>query len=152
MDNFNLKKKNFISLGLLLSGMLIVSLIFPFFQMLSLLFMIQQWVEGTDCGYCRWTELKIIYSILLVAWTLFSCFRIWRSQKSDAYFILVYMLVGYRLVATVLALIFEKEALRSMDMFLMLHLYYIELYASITPILYGLLFHVIVKIKLKQLK
>ena len=53
------------------------------------------------------------------------------------------MLIGYILTDNIIALTFEKEAMRSSDGLKYLFLYSTAPYASLTPIIYGLIFYLI---------
>ena len=143
MDRLIKKPNNSFLLGLLLGGLLLVTLIFPLIQMLALFFTVDLWVMDADCDYCTLTGLKIFYAILLVLWTLFCFYRATRVHVYQPIFLATFMLVGYLLTNTLIALIFEKEALRSNDAFKYIFLYSIGPYSCLTPVFYGLVFHLI---------
>ncbi len=137
------RPKNNFYLGLLLGLLLFASLIFPVIQMFPLIFSADLLLEFVDCDYCALRNLNIFFYFSLIGWTLYCIYRVTKFKKYRPLRISLYMLIGYVLTNNIIALTFEEEAMRSSDGLKYLFLFSTAPFASLTPIIYGLIFHLI---------
>jgi hypothetical protein len=145
------RPKNSFYLGLLLGLLFLVSIIFPVIQTFSLIFLVELPLEFADCANCILVNLNIIFCISLIAWTFFCIYQVSKCKTYKPLRISLYMLIGYILTNNIIALTFEKEAMRSSDDLKYLFLYSTAPFASLTPIIYGLIFNIIATRQTKSL-
>ena len=146
------RPKNSLYLGLLVGFLMLASLIFPVIQMFPLVLSADLLLEYSDCGYCALTNLNIFFIVSICIWTIYTIYKVTTDKTYGPLQISLYMFVGYILTNNIIALTFEKNAMRSSDGLKYLFLLSTAPYASLLPLIYGLIFYLIRRKKETTLK
>ena len=120
--------------------------------MFPLVFLADLLLEFSDCGYCALTNLNIFFIVCICIWTIYSIYKVTTDTIYRPLHISLYMFVGYILTNNIIALTFEKDAMRSSDGLKYLFLLSTAPYASLLPLIYGLIFYLIRRKKETALK
>ena len=135
------RPKNSFYLGLLLGLLFLFSILFPVIQSWSLIFFVDFPLESSNCCLCYIPHFNVFFTIALVLWTIFCIYKVSTFKTYRPLRISLFMLVGYILTNDMIATLIP-EAMCSKDGQKYFFLFLTAPFASLTPIIYGIIFNV----------
>ena len=100
-------------------------------------------IAYADCGYCALTQLTIFFIVCMVGWTVYCIYKVKKHRIYRPFRTSLYMLIGYILTTNILTLLIAKDAMRDDDGLKYMAVLVTGTFACITPIAYGVIFHLI---------
>lgn len=136
------RPKNSFYLGLLLGFLFLISLLFPIIQLWSLMLFVDIPLEGSFCCRCYMPNFNLFFIVAFILWTTFCIYKVTTFNTYRPLRISLFMLIGYILTNDMIATFFP-EAMCSKDGQKYFFLFLTAPFASLTPIIYGLIFNII---------